>query len=324
MIRAFGLILVLWAAPATGAAHAQSTNPFDYPPQIRMPTLQETRDARVANQAATAANARGDLDEAGTLYLVALELLDRTFGPGHPFTLEVSMTYALNRASAGDYATARPLLEQAATALRRYYGDDEPTVRQTLFVLATVYRDTGEWDRAIRILTWMVNRDLDNPEVKPAELLPQLLSLASVLIAADRHAEVQPILDVSAQAYAELGREEPGLAQHLAVMTGHVHAAQDRPLDAEAAFRRALAMEVRGSDTGQGPRIRLQTMQSLADVLTRTGQGGEALETYRGMGALLTARAGAEGRGRSEVNAYAGVFRGLVRTAWTVEADGER
>lgn len=324
MMRWLGLILTLAAALASGPAIAQSLNPFDYPPEVRMPTLQETRDARVANAAATAANARGDLDEAGTLYLVALELLDRTFGPSHPFTLEVSMTYALNRASAGDYATARPLLEQAATGLRRYYGDDEPTVRQTLSVLATVYRDLGETDRAIRILTWMVNRDLDNPEVKPAEVLPQLLSLAGVLIAADRHGEAQPVVDVSVRAYAELGREEPRFAQHLAVLSGHIHAAQDRPLEAEAAYRRALAIEVSGSDSGQGPRIRLQTLQSLADVLTRTEQGGEALETYRDMGAVLTARAGAEGRGRSEVNAYADVFRGLVRAAWTVEAEGGR
>lgn len=316
-----GFMMMLATEPASAQAQARAVDPFDYPPKVRMPTQEEVSQVSRSVQDARAAYARGDLDQAAAQYLLILELLHRTFGQYHPFTLEVSANYATAQSSAGRYEIARPIQELAARGLMDYYGEDDPRARVILGALATTYREMGETDRAVRILLWMVNKDLDNPAVKPAETLPQLLDLAGVLVWAERYEEARPFLTVSEQAYAELGRVEPRFERRIAALSGSIHAAQDRPLEAEAAFRRALATDVSGYDTGLGPHITLQTMEELADVLIRTRQSGEALETYRDMGALLTARAGTEGRGRSEVNTFAGAFRGLVRAAWDVGSE---
>ena len=320
MMPRLGLIFAFSMTLIAGPAMAQAVDPFDYPPKVRMPTQEEVSQVSRSVQEARAAYATGDLDQAATQYLLILELLDRTFGQYHPFTLEVSANYAVVQSSAGRYETARPIQELAARGLMDYYGEDDPRARTILGALATTYREMGETDRAVRILLWMVNKDLDNPAMNPAETLPQLLDLAGVLVWAGRHEEAQPFLTVSEQAYAELGRVEPRFERRISALSGDIHTAQGRLVEAEAAYRRALASDVDGDETGLGPQITLQTMQSLAGVLTRTRQRRAALETYREMSALLTQRAGMEGRGRTEVNAFASVFRGLVRSAWSVGA----
>ena len=317
-MRRLGLILLFAAALASGPVMAQSVSPFDYPAMVRAPTLEEVRQSRLYVADAKAAYRRGDLEQAATQYLLVLEMLNRTFGQYHPFTLEVSSDYALTLSAAGRYEIARPIQELAARGLLDYYGENDGTARTILEALAATYRDMGETDRAVRILLWLVNKDLANLDAVPAETLPLMLLLTDVLISAERYSEAQPFLTVSKQAYAELGRVEPRFERRIAVLSGDVHASEGRTAEAEAAYREALATEIEGDQTGLGPQITLQTMQSLASVLTRTGQEQEALDTYRGMGELLTARAGAEGRGRSEINAHAGVFRRLVRSAWRV------
>lgn len=322
MLIRMGLILSMMVALAASAAAAQAVDPFDYPPKFRAPTTDEVRQARASVQDASRALSRGDVETAATQYLLVLELLERTYGQYHPFTLEVSADYGLARSTAGQYEIARPIQELAARGLMDYYGENDPRARKVLDALAATYRDMGETDRAVRIWLWALNKDLEDPEKKPAETLPLLLSLASVLMATERYEEAQPFLAVSEQAYAELGRVDPAFERRIAVLAGNIHALQDRPAEAELAYRRALAVDVGGDDTGLAPLIRLETMLSLAVVLTEMQRSQDALVVYRDMADILTERAGREGRGHAEVRNHPRVFKGRVRSAWRV-ANGQ-
>ena len=100
------------------------------------------------NQEAVSLYQKGQYDRAVVVARQALELAERTVGPGDPNTAASLNSLALLYATQGDYAKAEPLYKRALAIDEKALGPDHPSVATTLDNLAALYRVTDRHEEA--------------------------------------------------------------------------------------------------------------------------------------------------------------------------------
>ncbi len=138
-------------------------------------------------------SARGDFDEAAQLQRESLRISTLR----RPTMLDEHVEIMQR---AGDvlrrgqrYAAARQLLEES---LKVKPDQDDPIYRETYHVLALIYRETGEWDRALSLC-----RELLNDPARPDTVGLQIVS-RECLLELGQFADAQRVADELKQSHA--------------------------------------------------------------------------------------------------------------------------
>ena len=195
----------------------------------------------ILNDMANVHLARRDYAAALPIYQQALALTERSMGPDHPITLNATVNIGLVYYNQRKFREAEPLLHNHYVHMERLHGPDHLYTVRSAAYLAGVLNQLGRPDEAIPLLERAI-AGLESIDPNHPELGEPLLERARLHRTRREFVPAQALLD---RALAIL---EPRFGpDHWVVATVHVELgalalAQGRLDDAEARFRRALAL----------------------------------------------------------------------------------
>ena len=105
----------------------------------------------------------GDYAAAEPLYLRALAIREKAFGPDDPEVATTLNNLAVLYRQKGDYAKAEPLLLRDLAITEKRVGPDDTSVAPTLNNLASIYRSQGEFAKAERTLSARADDPREGP-----------------------------------------------------------------------------------------------------------------------------------------------------------------
>jgi serine/threonine protein kinase/Tfp pilus assembly protein PilF len=155
--------------------------------------------------------AAGAYEQATELYGEAVAGRRRLLGPTHPHTLISLNSLAVMHMRRDDYLAALPLVEEALAGQRATLGPDHVDTIISLYNLGSAHRHLGHLAEAEEILREALERF--ERTLGEAHAYPRTArrALAKLLVAADREAEAEPLLQKS----ASLLLDDPRAPAHL-------------------------------------------------------------------------------------------------------------
>src|SRR5262249_31611023 len=140
-------------AESNAAAYLKVLSERTLVPSIRSSVVFNPTDRSDALSAlASAAQARGDFEEAKKLATEALQVRGRIFGPEHPKTIELMVSLATIYTSSGDLDNAEAFLRRALAIEERVLGPEKPNIATILNSLASLYTRRGDLTKAQQLL----------------------------------------------------------------------------------------------------------------------------------------------------------------------------
>ena len=106
---------------------------------------------RVWSGLAEVAKKRGQFEESRTVYERALGLVERTYGPRHPYVAEILRDYADLLRRAGQHNAAQQTYERAIAICEDRLGPGHPLLADCLEGYAVLLRDIGHTEEAREI-----------------------------------------------------------------------------------------------------------------------------------------------------------------------------
>jgi tetratricopeptide (TPR) repeat protein len=226
-----------WPACGRLAAHAVAVLHYAEPRDIEHEVT-----ARLLNQLAGYALARGKYAEAEPLFQRALAIYEKALGPDHPYVAASLNNLAGLYHNQGKYAAAEPLYQRALAIYEKALGPDHPDVATSLNGLAELYRNQGKYAAAEPLYQrsraiWEKALGPDHPRVATS-----LNNLALLYYNQGKYAEAEPLCR-RALAIREkaLGPDHPDVAQSLSGLAV-LYDNQGKYAEAEPLYQRSRAI----------------------------------------------------------------------------------
>src|SRR5262245_56668747 len=186
--------------------------------------------------------------EAQPLYRRGLAIMERAQGSEHPDLREALGKLATSYEQQQRFAEAEPLRQRALALVEKQRGRDDPSLRPLLSNLAFLYKRQGRYAEA----EGLYKRILDLAEKEPGGpdntyARSARADLIEVYNAQARYAEAEPFMRRElAAAEARFAGDPKGVVSQMALhnalnQLGRLLRDTNRPAEAEALFRRALA-----------------------------------------------------------------------------------
>ena len=208
----------------------------------------------------------------------SVELLEKAFGPEHPYVATALNNLAKFYYMTVAYAKAEPLFQRALTIFEKALGREHPTVATTLDDLAMLYRAMGAYAKAEplyqrSLLITEKTLGPDHPDVAT-----MLNNLAEVYRAMGAYAKAEP-LDQRALVITEkaLGPEHPDVATTLNTLAS-LYYSTGQYAKAEPLYLRALT--IWGKALGPAHPEVAQSLNNLAKVYSEMGAYAKAEPLY--------------------------------------------
>jgi CHAT domain-containing protein/tetratricopeptide (TPR) repeat protein len=186
--------------------------------------------------------------EAEPLYRRALAIMEMARGPEHPDLREALGKLASNLEQQQRFAEAEPLRQRALALMEMARGPDDPSLRPVLNSLALLYKRQGRYFEAERLykrLLVLAETEPGGPDNTYARTARA--DLIEVLNGQARYAEAEPLMRRElAAAEARFAVDPKAVVGQMALhnalnQLGRLLRDSNRPAEAEALFRRALA-----------------------------------------------------------------------------------
>jgi serine/threonine-protein kinase len=162
--------------------------------------------------------AKGDFEQAQTLFERALANAERAHGPDDPAVAESLINLGVLAAYRGRGAEGRPMLERAAAILESSAGSDPVTLSQVYSALGGVERAAGETSSATARLRRALELLAGQPDSNPLRSAA-LSNLAMILIDVGEYEEAEPLMRAAIEATERTqGPDAPPLVLFLATI----------------------------------------------------------------------------------------------------------
>lgn len=201
--------------------------------------------------------------------------------------------------------TTREVLERASTRIRERLGDEPELQTELARTLGRIYGSIGNNRRAAELYALALKAARRGDRERP--ILLALDHLAGALVSDRRFDEAEPVLRELMER-AQAGQGPAGALPAAMQKTAMLLDARNRPREAEALFRKALAAE--DAEAGQIATI----SHGLAKILRRYGRFEEALQVLEDAAARAVPILGPESSDHLELlNAMAVVYTSMER-----------
>jgi serine/threonine protein kinase/tetratricopeptide (TPR) repeat protein len=217
---------------------------------------------------------QGKLSDALDTSREALDLLRRTLGVEHSWTLDAMNSYAHDLYEVGEYAQAEQLQREVLATRRKLLGDSHFDVGVGYYNLGNTLDEQGrfaEAEQALRESLAIWRRTLPDPHVQTAWALNDL---AIVLTDQRRCADAEPLYREALAMFQKVKDSDPASAAWSLHGLGDVYACRGQISEAEKHYRAAL--ELRKKTLGNAHTNVADTEAALGRLLTERGAYEEA------------------------------------------------
>jgi CHAT domain-containing protein/Tfp pilus assembly protein PilF len=161
---------------------------------------------------------KGDYERAELLYRRALAIFEKNFGSESKEVVDplVSLAWLYFLKDNYDHRRAGPLLDRALKIAEKLHGPESPQVGNVLNQKALLYRERGDWGRAVAMLNQSIEIDEKAYGKESSNVAVGIANLALIHIAKGEYAKAEPLL-LRALAIHEKndGRNHPNVASTL-------------------------------------------------------------------------------------------------------------
>lgn len=188
---------------------------------------------------------KAELEPAETLYLEAIERLEKSGAQGSQEMADAHAGLAELYFHMGRYEDAEPLLTLVLEERRRLLGPEDPAVADAIEELGLNQFDQGKFDVAEQHLreALALRREIFGDEPHP-DVAENVNNLALLLMESDRYDESELLFQDAMTMYRQLyGEKHPSLAAGLNNL-GILYRAQGKLDEAAGSYREALAMNI--------------------------------------------------------------------------------
>jgi len=221
----------------------------------------------------------GQMDRARPLFLQALEIRERAFGPDHPDVAQSLSNLGRFLHFASEYEEALPLLQRALGIRRRVLGPDHPDVAKDMNNVGAVLLSTGDYERALPMFEQSVAIYEKVLEPNHPDLASSMNNLATALSRTGDPVRARDLYERTLALQEKVkGADHPDVATALNNLASLIKDSGD--LDgARARYERALTIQ-RSALGPSHPDVAM-SLNNLAELERAAGSYTEARSLYR-------------------------------------------